>query len=166
MKTGLRLNMWGIYKYTGYIYARMNIVIASVWTINERNESLCGGSRTKCHRTKCHGQNVVDKMSWSKCRGWNVVVKMSWSKCRDQNVAVKMSWSKCRGWNVVVKISWSKCRGLYLCGICQLIPMKLWPNTAQGCNHQSVCLAQVQPLCSAALLPTTQSTTSKGCRLG
>ena len=122
------------------------------------------------------GQNVTDKMSWTKCnedkmslvkmsrtkcRGQNVVVEMSW-----QNVVVKISWSKCRGQNVVVKISWSKCRGLYLCGICQLIPMKLWPNTAQGCNHQSVCLAQVQPLCSAALLPTTQSTTSKGCRLG
>ena len=28
---------------------------------------------------------------------------------------------------------------LYFCGICQLIPLKLWPNTAQGYNHQFAC---------------------------
>ena len=33
------------------------------------------------------------------------------------------------------------------------IPLKLWPNTAQGCNHQSRCMPQLQPLCSAALVP-------------
>ena len=42
---------------------------------------------------------------------------------------------------------------LYYCGICQLIPLKLWPNTAQGCIHQSTCMPQFQPLCSAALVP-------------
>ena len=31
---------------------------------------------------------------------------------------------------------------LYFCGICQLIPLKLWPNTVQGCNHQSTCMPQ------------------------
>ena len=39
----------------------------------------------------------------------------------------------------------------------QLIPLKLWPNAAQGCNHQSTCMIhdpyQLQPLCSAALVP-------------
>ena len=25
------------------------------------------------------------------------------------------------------------------------IPLKLWPNTAQGCNHQSTCMPQLQP---------------------
>ena len=29
----------------------------------------CRGSRTKCHRTKCHGHNVVDKILW----GQNVI---------------------------------------------------------------------------------------------
>ena len=42
---------------------------------------------------------------------------------------------------------------LYFCGICQLIPLKLWSNTAQGCNHQSTCMPQLQSLCSAALVP-------------
>ena len=42
---------------------------------------------------------------------------------------------------------------LYSCGICQLIPLKLWPNTAQGCDHQSTCMPQLQLSCSAALVP-------------
>ena len=29
---------------------------------------------------------------------------------------------------------------LYFSGICQLIPLKLWPNTVHGCNHQSTCM--------------------------
>ena len=33
------------------------------------------------------------------------------------------------------------------------IPLKVWPNTALDCNHQSVCMPQLQPLCSAALVP-------------
>ena len=48
-------------------------------------------SRTKYYWTKCHGQNVVDKMSWSNCRGQNVMVKMSRSKYRGQIVVVKFS---------------------------------------------------------------------------
>ena len=40
----------------------------------------------------------------------------------------------------------------FLYGICQLIPLKLWPNTALGCNHQSICMPQLQPLCSPALV--------------
>ena len=48
----------------------------------------------------------------------------------------------------VMQLNW-----LYFCGICQLIPLNLWPNTVQGCNHQSTCLPQLQPLCSAALVP-------------
>ena len=41
---------------------------------------------------------------------------------------------------------------LHCCGICQLMPLKLWPNTAQGCNHQSNSMTQLQLLCSAALV--------------
>ena len=41
---------------------------------------------------------------------------------------------------------------LFLWHICQLIPLKLWPNTAQGCNHQSVFMPQLL-WCSAALVP-------------
>ena len=35
----------------------------------------------------------------------------------------------------VMQLNW-----LHFCGICQLIPLKLWPNTVQGCNHQSTCM--------------------------
>ena len=35
---------------------------------------------------------------------------------------------------------------LYSCGICQMMPLKVWPNTAIGCNHQSICMPQLQPL--------------------
>ena len=29
---------------------------------------------------------------------------------------------------------------LNFCGICQMMPLKVWPNTALGCNNQSICL--------------------------
>ena len=48
----------------------------------------------------------------------------------------------------VMQLNW-----LYICGICQMMPLKVWPNTALGCNHQSICMPQLQPLCSAALVP-------------
>ena len=48
----------------------------------------------------------------------------------------------------VMQLSW-----LYFCGICQMMPLKVWPNTALSCNHQSICMPQLQPLCSAALVP-------------
>ena len=51
----------------------------------------------------------------------------------------------------VTQLNW-----LYFCGICQLISLKLWPNIVQGCNHQSTCMPQLQPLCSAALVPYIQ----------
>ena len=51
----------------------------------------------------------------------------------------------------VMQLNW-----LHFCGICQLVPLKLRSNTAQGCNHQSICMPQLQPLCSAA---RTQCTT-------
>ena len=41
----------------------------------------------------------------------------------------------------------------FFCGIWQMMPLKVWPNTALGYNHQSVCMPQLQPLCSAALVP-------------
>ena len=37
-----------------------------------------------------------------------------------------------------------------------MIPLELWPNTAQGCNHQSNCMLQLQSLCSAVLVLTVQ----------
>ena len=33
------------------------------------------------------------------------------------------------------------------------MPLKVWPNTTLGCNHQSICMPQLQLLCSAALVP-------------
>ena len=49
----------------------------------------------------------------------------------------------------VMQLNW-----LYFYGIlCQLRPLKLWSNTALDCNHQSTCMPQLQPLCSATLVP-------------
>ena len=81
----------------------------------------------------------------------NILAK-SIPKGRDLKCKCKC---KCRGYYLLVEpydrvmqLNW-----LYFCGICQLIPLKVWPNTAQGCNHQSTCMPQLQPLCSAALVP-------------
>ena len=41
----------------------------------------------------------------------------------------------------VMQLNW-----LYFCGMCQMIPLNQWPNTAQGCNHQSTCMPQLQHL--------------------
>ena len=57
----------------------------------------------------------------------------------------------------VMQLNW-----LYLYGICQMIPLKLWPNTVHGCNHQSTCMTQLQPLCSAALIPNVLPRRDKG----
>ena len=34
-----------------------------------------------------------------------------------------------------------------------MMPLKVLPNTALGCNHQSIHMPQLQNLCSAALVP-------------
>ena len=54
--------------------------------------------------------------------------------------------------NVTDTISWQghhdrvmQLNLLYFCGTYQLIPLKLWQNRAQGCNHQSTCMPQLQP---------------------
>ena len=33
-----------------------------------------------------------------------------------------------------------------------MMPLNVWPNTALGCKYQSICMFQLQPVCSAALL--------------
>ena len=48
----------------------------------------------------------------------------------------------------VMQFNW-----LYFCGIYQMMPLKVWPNTALGCNHQSISMPKLHPLCSAALVP-------------
>ena len=57
---------------------------------------------------------------------------------------------------IVMQFNW-----LYFCGICQLIPLKLWPNTAQGCNHQSTCMPQLHTV-SMFSCSGTQCTTPGG----
>ena len=34
-----------------------------------------------------------------------------------------------------------------------MMPLNVWSNTALGFNDQSICMPQLQPLCSAALVP-------------
>ena len=73
------------------------------------------------------------------------------------NVTDTISWQGHH--DRVMQLNW-----LYFCGIYQMMPLKVWPNTALDCNHQSICMPQVQPLCSAALVPTVLP--PKGWRLG
>ena len=42
---------------------------------------------------------------------------------------------------------------LYFCGICQLIPLKVWPNTALVSSHQSTYSLYVQLLLAPNVLP-------------
>ena len=34
-----------------------------------------------------------------------------------------------------------------------MMPLEVWPDTALDGNHQSICMPQLLPLCSAALVP-------------
>ena len=63
----------------------------------------------------------------------------------------------------VMQLNW-----LYFCGIWQSLPLKVWPNTTVGCNHQSVCMPQLQSLCSAScsgtdVLPRRNDGSGKPC---
>ena len=49
------------------------------------------------------------------------------------NVTDTISWQGHH--DRVMQLNW-----LYFCGICQMMPLKVWPNTALGCNHQSICM--------------------------
>ena len=92
--------------------------------------------------------NVLVGLRW--CTGEDFV--QTGNKMADINRKCKC---KCKEYYLlaepydrVMQLNW-----LYFCGIYQLIPLKLWPNTAQGCNHQSTCMPQLHPLCSPALVP-------------
>ena len=79
--------------------------------------------------------------------------------CKANSVfMVKTGWNPCKcnwyylSWrghhDRVMQLNW-----LCFCGICQMMPLNVWLNTALGCNHQSICMPQLQPLCSAAQVP-------------
>ena len=67
-------------------------------------------------------------------------------KCMYVNVTDTILWQGHH--DRVMQLNW-----LYLCGIYHIMPLKVWPNTDLGCNPQSICMPQLQPLCSAALVP-------------
>ena len=77
-------------------------------------------------------------------------VRNKFSSVADINVNVNVTdtilW-QCHH-DRVMQLNW-----LYFCGICQMMSLKVWPNAALGCNHQSICMPQLQPFCSAALVP-------------
>ena len=91
--------------------------------------------------------NIMYTVSWvyNVCRMW-------WGHwgvadvCMCVNVTDAILWQGHH--DRVMQLNW-----LYFCGICQMMPLKVWPNTAPGCNHQSICTPQLQPLCSAAQVP-------------
>ena len=47
----------------------------------------------------------------------------------------------------VMQLNW-----LHFWGKCQMMPLKVWPNIALGCNHQSICMPQLQPLVNIVLI--------------
>ena len=49
------------------------------------------------------------------------------------------------------------------CGICQLMPLKVWPNIALGCHHQSACMPNYSLYVQ---LVRYQCTTPEGWSLG
>ena len=59
----------------------------------------------------------------------------------------------------VMQLNW-----LYFCGIFQMMPLKVWLNTALACDHQSICMHQLQTLALTSC-SGTQCTTSKEWRL-
>ena len=44
-------------------------------------------------------------------------------------------WHNAKASNRVMQLNW-----LCFCGICHMMPQKVWPNTALSCNHQSTYL--------------------------
>ena len=66
--------------------------------------------------------------------------------CKSLNVTDTILWQSHH--DRVMQLNW-----LYFWDKCQMMPLKVWPHTALGCNHQSICMSQLQPLCSAALVP-------------
>ena len=88
-------------------------------------------------------QNVIQTQKWELTINSSVAVQEIVKWC---NVTDTISW---RGHHDrVMQLNW-----LYFYAICQMMPLKVWPNKALGCNHQSICMPQLQPLCSAALVP-------------
>ena len=80
---------------------------------------------------------------------WNIAPKsgnFSYVMC---NVTDTILWQGHH--DRVMQLNW-----LYFCGICQMMPLKVWPNTALGCNHQSICMSQFS---SALTVPDNTSFT-------
>ena len=67
-------------------------------------------------------------------------IALSYTCCKQNvNVTDTILWQGHH--DRVMQLNW-----LYFCGKCQIMPLKVWPNTALGCNHQSICMPQLQLL--------------------
>ena len=117
-------------------------------------------------------RKIVDKTATGEInRIWGWALFKHWWWCCHLSIHQRVCGGCWRSWtiengNVMWNVMWmipsyemayhDKVRQLnllYFCGICQMIPVNLWPNPAQGCNHQSTCMTPLQPLYSAALVP-------------
>ena len=55
-------------------------------------EVSISGTRTKCHGTKCHGQNVMDKMSRTKWHEDKMSrIKWHWDKMSRDKMALRQN---------------------------------------------------------------------------
>ena len=101
----------------------------------------------------CHGRVVVNALD-SQCTcvgscpsGCHYSMRLNLGTGLSSLPDKGISSSSSRGYylwlspSIVMQLNW-----LYFCGISKLIPLKLWPNTAQGCNNQSTCMPQLQLL--------------------
>ena len=74
------------------------------------------------------------------------MLRKAWMwKYVNVNVTDTISWQGHH--DRIMQLNWLYCRG-----ICQMTPLKMWPNTSLGCNHQLTCMPQLRLLCSAALV--------------
>ena len=84
---------------------------------------------TSCHVKSCHVTPRYVTSCHVRSRHVNVNV----------NVTDTILWQGHH--DRVIQLKW-----LYFCGICKMMPLKMWSNTALGCNHQSICMPQLQLL--------------------
>ena len=115
--------------------------------------------------------NPEKRQKTTSCRRAEMIRSFTHTQTSKQNAIKTCQVMYC---NVTDTISWwdhhdrvMQLNWLHFCGICQMMPLKVWPNTALGCNHQSICMPKLQPLSSAALvsnvLPWKDEGSSKPC---
>ena len=100
------------------------------------------------------------EFSWWKLQNYDHLCSYTSSIWRDAlHIKSMISWFVFESlWNVKCRCNWYylMARPLrwshtieltsFLWYICEMMPLKVWLNTALGCNHQSICMPQLCPM--------------------